>query len=388
MSANRDVGPRRAVPRRQDEEGVRGRLAPPAVRVGGAHLEGVGALAEVGELAEVLRVGRRPVAVEARELGLVAHVLGVAVGGGGEFELQAVARVGQAGGLRGEERQRGLAGGRNRAHGAQQGVEGRVQVLQFVQLHAQQAFRAADPEHRLPGRLLLIIEHGGRAGALESVDRKLAPGRAAVLVERERAHDGPDRAVGQRRLGREPHVARGVGVGEREALFQALQRGHRVERVVHRVVREDAGLRQQQHVMVEHADLDGAGAGRQRGAGLEVGDFRRRAVVAERDAQDSLGVRADPQIAQGVLGERGRHLGHERLLRIGLPLAIRLHEPAHAFRVRKIYPSGIMPRFKQVPHIQGIIVDLLQRSIRLQETNARESRIEQAPCMWKQGLCS
>ena len=288
------VGPEGAVPRRQDEEGVRGRRAPPAGRAGGAHLEGVGALAEVGELAEVFLAGWRPVALEPRELGLVAHVLGVAIGGGGEFELQAVARVGQAGGLRGEERQPGLAGGRNRAHGAQQGVEGHVQVLQFVQLHAQQAFRSADPEHRLPGRLLLIIEHGGRAGVLESADRKLAPCRSVMLIEGERAHDGVRRAVGQRRLGGEPYVACGVGVGEGEAFFQSLQRVHRVERVVHRVVRENAGICQQQHVVVEHADLDTTGAGRQHGAGLEGGDFRRRAGVAKRDAQDALGIHTDP----------------------------------------------------------------------------------------------
>ena len=159
------VGPRRAIPRRQDEEGVRGRLAPPALRVRGAHLEGVGALAQVGELAEILGVGRRPVAVETHQLRFVAHILGVAVGGGGELEFEMVARIGQARGLGGQQREPGLACGGKAVRLAQERVEGRVQVLECGEVHPQEGFGAADPKHGLARRFLLIIEHGGRPGA-------------------------------------------------------------------------------------------------------------------------------------------------------------------------------------------------------------------------------
>ena len=72
--------------------------------------------------------------------------------------------------------------------------------------------------------------------------------------------------------------------------------------------------------MVEHADPDGAGAGRQSGADFEMGDFLRRIVgVAKGDAHDSFGIGADPQIAQRVLSERGCLLGHWDLLWIRLP---------------------------------------------------------------------
>ena len=80
-----------------------------------------------------------------------------------------------------------------------------------------------------------------------SVDRELLPGRAAILIESEFAHDRPDGAVGQRQLGGKPDVARGVGIGQREALFQAFQHIHGVKCVVDGIVREDASLGQQEH---------------------------------------------------------------------------------------------------------------------------------------------
>jgi hypothetical protein len=59
-------------------------------------------------------------------------------------------------------------------------------------------------------------------------------------------------------------------------------------------VREDARFRQQQHVMVERANDDLPGIGRQSGAKLKMRDLRRHASVSKRDAQDSLGEGTNP----------------------------------------------------------------------------------------------
>jgi len=257
--------------------------------------------------------------------------LGVAVGGGGELKLEVVAREGQPRGWGSQQGQRGPPGGREGARRAQQGVERGGRVFEFGQLHAQEGFGAADPQHRPVRRLHLIIEHFRCADVIESVDRQLAPGGPAVFVERERADDGPFRAIGEGRFGGEPAIAVGVGIGQHQALGQTLHRLDWVEGVVDRVVREDARLRQQEHMMVQRADDDLAGIGGQCRAKLKVHNLRRRTLGVECYAQRSLRIRAHPQIPQVVFRKRSRGLRQRNLLRVDLPLVARRDEPAHTF---------------------------------------------------------
>src|SRR5664280_2269273 len=112
-------------------------------------------------------------------------------------------------------------------------------------------------------------------------------------------------------------------------------------------------------MLVESTYRDFFRAGRQPDAGLELGDIRRSVGFAEYDAEDSFVANADPQTSQGILGERNRRLWNENLLRISAPLTFLLCEPAHAFRVRKIDPSGIVTRFEQVHNVQRGGVRLL-----------------------------